>query len=312
MNQILVNMQEEKEKAQSKSQKNRTNTKADIKSVIKVFCLIIIIMGISLAGKSVYAIASQKQKMQDNPQVNVERMGKEATISITTENPMKEVKYKWNEGEENVIKNNGTVSANQTIEIPNGNNILKITVTDYYGNKTYYQKQYIYESTDTTKPTIDIAKSGIKLKITASDDTEMAYMTYKWNDESETRIDATNKEKEITTNIEVKKGQNKLTITAVDSEYNKTTRTETVIGANKPTFTMSTDGKNIIVNAKDDDGVRKISITVDGVTTDSGETPLNMKEVTVQLPVTTGKHTIKVVVKNINSLEETQEITATI
>lgn len=205
MNQILVNMQEEKEKAQSKSQKNRTNTKADIKSVIKVFCLIIIIMGISLAGKSVYAIASQKQKMQDNPQVNVERMGKEATISITTENPMKEVKYKWNEGEENVIKNNGTVSANQTIEIPNGNNILKITVTDYYGNKTYYQKQYIYESTDTTKPTIDIAKSGIKLKITASDDTEMAYMTYKWNDESETRIDATNKEKEITTNIEVKK-----------------------------------------------------------------------------------------------------------
>lgn len=312
MNQILVNMQEEKEKAQSKSQKNRTNTKADIKSVIKVFCLIIIIMGISLAGKSVYAIASQKQKMQDNPQVNVERMGKEATISITTENPMKEVKYKWNEGEENVIKNNGTVSANQTIEIPNGNNILKITVTDYYGNKTYYQKQYIYESTDTTKPTIDIAKSGIKLKITASDDTEMAYMTYKWNDESETRIDATNKEKEITTNIEVKKGQNKLTITAVDSEYNKTTRTETVIGANKPTFTMSTDGKNIIVNAKDDDGVSKISITVDGVTTDSGETPLNMKEVTVQLPVTTGKHTIKVVVKNINSLEETQEITATI
>lgn len=289
-----------------------TTAKADIKQVIKVFCIVIIIFGMVLIGKSTYSIVKNKTTQKDNPIVDIEKMGREATITINTEKPIREYSYRWNEGEATTEKGNGSISVEKSVQIPNGNNILRIEVVDYYGNRTKYFKQYIYESTDVNKPTIDIAAVGIKLKITAKDDNEMYYMTYSWNDEEAVRVDLLSDDKKtIETEIEVRKGQNKLTITAVDKEENREIRTESVVGDTKPTFELSTDGENIIVVANDDEGVAKISITIDDQTTDSGDTPINQTDVTARMPITSGEHTITVTVTNINGLTETQTITHT-
>lgn len=289
-----------------------TTAKADIKQVIKVFCIVIIIFGMVLIGKSTYSVMKNKTTQKDTPTVNIEKMGREAIITIATEKPIREYSYKWNEGESTTEKGDGSISLEKSVQIPNGNNILRIEVIDYYGNRTKYFKQYIYESTDVNKPTIDIAAVGIKLKIIAKDDNEMSYITYSWNDEEAVRVDVSSDDKKtIEEEIEVRKGQNKLTITAVDKEENREIRTENVVGDTKPTFELSTDGENIIVVANDDEGVAKISITIDDQTTDSGDTPINQTDVTARMPITSGEHTITVTVTNINGLSETQTITHT-
>lgn len=287
--------------------KNKGFGKPDIANITKIFSITIIVLGVILIARSVFALTNNPNKLKDTPEVTTEKMGKEVTISVSTQKPIKEYSYKWNEGSSTNIQGNGTVNMSTTIDIPNGNNILKIEVTDYYGNKTQYQKQYIYESSDIQKPVIEIGQIGNKLKITAKDETELLYMTYQWNDEEVQRFDAQNGQKEISQEIDVAKGQSKLTVIAVDKEENKATRTENIIGATKPTFDIQTQDKNIIIKATDEEGIDKISITLDGITTDSGDQPINQKEITASLPAERGQHSLIVKVTNINGLETTKE-----
>lgn len=287
--------------------------KSDIRKVIMIFSVILIVMGCALVGKSVYAFSVSKNKLKDTPEVSTDKMGKEVTITINTQYPIKEFSYRWNSGEETKIEGNQTVSISKTIDIPNGNNVLKISVIDCYGNKTEYMKQYIYESTDTEKPTIEIAKVGNKLKITATDETKIAYMTYSWNDEEPERVDAKeDQDKEIVTEIDVPKGESKLYLTAVDGEDNKQTRSEKIIAASKPTFTISTDQSNIIVNAKDEIGLKKIVVYVDNNAYDSGENPINQTEIQAKIPVSAGNHNITIIVTNTSDIEAKKELSVSI
>ena len=292
------------------------NDKANINSILKFFAILIILFGLTLIGSSTYGIINSTPKQKDNINVTTENIGIEATIKVSAGKPIKSLKYKWGQGEEKIIQGNGTIQLETTVEIPDGNNILNIVVIDYYGNETQYQKQYINERNDKTKPTIDIPTvKGNMLNIVAKDDNEIAYITYKWNSEQETRIDmdiAQTDKKQLQTNVEVRKGENTLTIVAVDKEGNKETRTEKIKGASKPTFTVTTEGNNIVINAKDDEGISKISITVDGVTTDTGDTPINQKEITAKQELKPGTHTITITVTNMSGLSEEQSFTATL
>lgn len=289
---------------------NTYTKKVDIQKVIKFFAISCIVIGTIIGGKSVYALTFGRTKPQDTPQVSTEKMGKEVTISISTQYPIKEFSYRWNDGQETEIKGNETVDISKTIEIPNGNNILNITVIDHYGNKTEYQKTYLYESSDVIKPTIKFEKIGTKLRIIANDETALLYMTYQWNDEEPTRIDATEAETELSEEIEVEKGRGKLTVVAVDKEENKETVTRTIVGANKPTFTIDAEQNNLVVKAKDDDGIKNISIFVDGEENKFDQNSL--KEATAKVEIQQGVHLIKVVVTNINDQEATRELRATI
>ena len=173
--------------------------------------------------------------------------------------------------------------------------------------KTEYQKQYINEQEDASKPTIEISVSGNMLNITATDETEMSYLTYSWNNETPTRVNidsnATDK-RELRTSIEVQRGENTLDIVAVDVDGNTATRTENIKGANKPTFEVSADGTNLIINAKDDEGINKIEITVDGAVSETE--PDNLKELQATLPITPGDHTVTIKVTNVNGLSTEQ------
>lgn len=317
MNQILSMGSEQSNnnniKIENKKEYKDVNNKANINSIVKTFAILIMIFGMVIIGDSAYGYVTSKPKLKDNINITTENIGAEATIKVNSEKPIKKLSYKWGQGEETIIEGNGTVQLETVIEIPNGNNILNIAVTDYYGNVTEYQKQYINERNDQTKPTIDITVSGNTLNIIAKDDTEISYLTYKWNDEQETRVDVEpNQEdkKQLQAKVEVKKGENTLTITAIDKDGNKITRTENIKGANKPTFTVTTEGNYIVINAKDEEGVKKVAITVDGITTDTGDTPINQKEITAKQELTPGSHTITITVTNMSGLVEEQSFSA--
>ena len=296
-------------------QYNKPKNKANISSIVKVFCIIVIIFGLALIVDSAYGIINSKPKLKDNPKVTTKAIGIEAIIKVTTEKPIKQVSYKWGQGQETVIPGDGTVEIEETIEIPDGNNLLNITVIDFYGNKTDYQKQYVNIRSDKSKPKIEIAVSGNSLNITASDETELAYLTYQWNEEEVTRVDVTSDSTDKTklqANVEVKKGQNTLTIVAVDKEGNKETKTQSIKGANRPTFTIETEGNNLVIKAQDEEGISKITIMVDGITTDTGDEPINQKEITAKQEITPGTHEITITVTNLSGLKEEQSFTATL
>lgn len=319
MNQILsmqsnMNDDNRNNKTKTKEPKYREyNDKASINSILRVFAIFIMLFGIALIGNSVYGIINSMPEQRDNISVSAENIGSKATIKITGEKPIKQLVYKWGQGQETVVPGNGTIQLSLTLEIPKGNNILNMTVTDYYGNTQDFQKQYINEKNG---PTIEIpSTTGNMLNIVVKDDKEVAYITYRWNNEAETRIDMDPTQADKTTlqtSIPAIKGENTLTIVAVDNDGNRETKTETIKGANGPTFTVTTEGNNIVINAKDEEGIGKISITVDGVTTDTGDTPINEKEITAQQEITPGTHTITITVTNLSGLSEEQSFTATL
>ena len=291
------------------------NKKAEISKIIKIFCISIILFGLILAGESTYAIIKNGgEKGEDNVEITTDRMGKETKITVTSEQyPIKEFTYRWNDGEPVKIGGNGTLSLETVIQIPNGNNILRMTVTDNFGNEKNFHKQYLYDSSDVDKPSIDMAITGVRLEIKATDNVAVDYITYGWNDNEPTRVEPEeDNSKEINVDIEVPSGQNKLSIVAVDKEGNRETRTENIIGDTKPTYVLSKDGTKIILKAQDDEGIKKVIMTIDGETRDSGEEPLNKKEVSVVWEVTKGTHNISYSVENVNGLISSGEITAEI
>lgn len=323
MNQILSMQQSQTPNSKPPKQKKpkkekqinygRPSDKANIVSITRVFCILIILFGFTLIGDATYGIISSKPSLKDTVNVTANAIGSNVTIRAVGNMPIQSLNYRWNQGTETTVQGNGTVELEATVQIPTGNNILNMSVIDYYGNKTEYQKQYINEQEDASKPTIEISVSGNMLNITATDETEMSYLTYSWNNATPTRVDidgASTDKTVLKTSIEVQKGENTLYIVAVDADGNTATRTENIKGANKPTFTVSADGTNLVVDAQDDEGINKIEITVDGVTSESDVD--NLKELQATLPITPGEHTITITVTNINGLSEEQSFTVTL
>lgn len=319
MNQILSMPSDENNynKSNNLNNKNRQyktpSNKANIKSIVKAFSIFIILFGIILIADSSYSIISSKPKLKDNPNISMKTIGLEAIIKVNTDKPIRQLSYRWGQEDEKIVQSNGTVEVEVTVEIPDGNNILNITIIDYYGNKTDYQKQYINDRNDKEKPKIELTVIGNTLNITAKDETELAYLTYKWNDEEATRVDRKQDSEDKTilqAKVEVRKGQNTLTIVAVDKEGNKEIKTQTIKGANKPTFTVTTEGNSLVISAKDDEGIAKLEVTLDGVTTDTGDTPINQKDIVARQEITSGTHTITIVVTNMSGLKEEKSFTA--
>lgn len=323
MNQILSMQQsqmsgqkppkQKKPKKEKQINYGRPSDKANIVSIARVFCILIILFGLTLIGDATYGIISSQPTLRDTVNVTANAIGSNVTIRAVGNMPIQSLTYRWGQGEETVIQGNGTVELEATAPIPTGNNILNMAVVDYYGNRTEYQKQYINEQDDSSKPTIEISVSGNMLNITATDDTEMAYLTYSWNNGTPTRvdIDATSTDKTVLrTSIEVQRGENTLSIVAVDTEGNTTSRTENIKGANRPKFTVSADGTNLVIHAQDEEGINKIEITVDGVTSEADVD--NLKELEATQAITPGEHTVTIRITNISGLSEEQSFTVTL
>lgn len=323
MNQILSMQQSQAPNTKPPKQKKlkkekqinygRPSDKASIVSIVRVFSVLIILFGLVLIGDATYGMISSTPTLRDTVNVTANAIGSNVTIRAVGNMPIQSLTYRWGQGKETVVQGNGTVELEATVQIPTGNNILNMAVVDYYGNRSEYQKQYINEQNDASKPTIEISVSGNMLNIIATDDVEMSYLTYSWNNGTPTRvdIDATATDKTVLrTSIEVQRGENTLSIVAVDTEGNTQTRTENIKGANRPTFNVSADGTNLVIHAQDEEGINKIEITVDGVTSEADVD--NLKELEATQAITPGEHTVTIKVTNISGLSEEQSFTVTL
>lgn len=307
-----------------------TNKLAINKSV-KMFASIILIFGIAMISMGVYGKITEKPKQIDQQlELRETKQGSKVTLKITSGKPVRLVSYKWNEGESTAIQGNNKLNIEQIITIPQGNNILKITVTDYYGNERDYQKQYIKKSNDSQNPEIMIIQDETdkrKIKITVKDDTQLTYMTYEWDKYREISTNGSSTQnleiisrgkqekivfekgkKEHTFSLDIPAGNNILAIEVADGEENVETLKKAIKGLLVPEVELSTKNGILNIKATDEIGVSKVEVNVDGAISNTGDAPLNLKEVNTSIEVGKTKHKITVTVINMQGQQKVKEI----
>lgn len=252
MNQILNTEQPKKRKQPLETTK-----------IIKFFAISMIIYGIVIVGSSSYAIYKNSQdggNSQAKPTISIEDLGNnQIKLEVTHTKPLGDVSYKWNSnGEETKLDSNGKKSVEETIEVPEGQNTLFVTASDQEGNVAEHQQQYDVEETIN----ISFETEGNNLKITASGKNELSYMTYRWDEDEEQKININ----EIQTEqpVEIPEGEHTITVSVVDVNNNTSTKEQKVIGKKTDIkITTDPDKKYFIITANDDVGLSKIEILVD-------------------------------------------------
>ncbi len=265
MNQIL-------DYTPNKNSKKSSNS--DI--IVRVFAVILVIFSLCLLGSGVYSIMKNKETEKQTEvkptYANIEMVqeGDQAVITVTHDKIIESMVYSWNSDAERSVKGDGQKKLEKTLDLPAGQNTLYIKVIDVNGVETSAHQEFTAESgVDIMNPVISLdivnGEEEKMLKITATDETKIDFLTYRWNNEEEIKVEASeDNDQEIVVEIPIMRGKNDITIVAVDSENNTTTETKSYTGLTKPeiTVTLSVDGSTLIIKATHENGVKGVYYTL--------------------------------------------------
>lgn len=282
--------------------------------IVRVFAIIIMIFALALIGVVGYGMfknndtneTSKEEFSKANIKTSVD--GEEAVIEVTHDVNIKELTYSWNSGNEKTIKGNGT-TLKTSVEIPAGNNTLDVVVTDERDVQTTYSKEFFSENgVDIISPVIELSVTDEKkLRIVATDETALDFITYRWNEDEEQKVYADENSKEITTDIEIMKGENDFTVVAVDASQNTIKESKSFKGITKPEIkvTLSEDGSTINVKAVHENGIKSVKFNFNNndYNVDIGND--NPKEIEFNQELETGYNRI---ILTVNSVDNTETV----
>ncbi len=246
---------------------SKSNNSGGSDKVVRVFAIILIIFAIALIVVVAYGMISNQKQAEINTfqetqaNISVEVQETQAIIKVTHDKNIQKLIYSWNTSSERNIKGSDKYME-EKIDIPAGDNTLHIKIIDEIGVETTYDEEISSEKgVDIINPIIELSLDGKKLKISATDETALDFLTYRWNEENEETVYAEEGSKEITTEIEILKGKNDLTVVAVDTSNNTTTETKSFTGLTKPEIkvTLSEDGSSIEIRAEHESGIESVS-----------------------------------------------------
>lgn len=285
---------------------NKGNGPIAIKSIVKFFAIIIIAFGIILIGKGSYAIYKNIEiNSGDNiPVVYMNRVNNTVVIKAEDNIEISKLIYSWNKGEETILLPNSK-KVEEVVLLPNENSVLNVTIVDTKGKETKFMQEWNIEGTDIRKPEIEITTDEDIRKITiiARDETEINYLIYKWNEEEEIKINATENDKlKIQETIDMILGENKLTVKAVDKNGNTETLEKTIIISSKPVIAIKQSNGKLAVTINDEVGIKKVTLNINGQT--YGGNYSGKKQLKLNVPLKKGNNTISITAINESDLEQ--------
>lgn len=299
-NQILSTENSEKTKKKS------VNTNIEINKIVMFFAVILIIFSISCIGMGAYAIIQNNDIIgYKKPEIDLQKQDDKLAIFVTSTRPIDKIVYAWNDNEnEQIINCNSETNIEDIIDLPIGNNTIKLTIYDINGKTTTYEKNYEIES---KAPQLSIEAVNGKLKVTAKDNEKMSYITYRWDDDEETKIDATEETSaQIEQEIEIPRGQHVLTIVAVNSRNLTSTKTQEVKGVTKPTISVVQDAddlKYVILSVSDEEAIKNVLIELNGKKYQIDLTEYQEKAIQYKLGLGQGENIIKITATNFDGAE---------
>jgi len=238
-------------------------------NIVRIFAVAIIIFAIALAGSGIYGLVKNKETEAtgnvevQKANIEVEAQDSKAIIRVSHTKAIEKIIYSWNNGKETTIKATGESSVEQVIPLPAGENTLHVKVIDIDGDEATYEGQFVSENgEDIINPVIELSVTDTKkLKITATDETSLDFITYRWNDEEEQKVEVSEEDNtKIEVEIDILKGVNDITVVAVDSNNNTTTEVKSYTGLTKPeiTITVSADKKYADIIVKHENGITEL------------------------------------------------------
>ena len=228
------------------------------------------------------------------PVISVEAIeGDESTILLkTTSNiGIETVVYQWNDGKKTTLTGNGGKYLEQKVQIPSGSNVLNITVVDSQNQESTYSKKYELNS---------------NIKLEYAGETEISYLTYRWDDQDENKIDINSKT--INQEIDTLNGKHTLTIIVVDVNNHTETKVQQTNGVSIPTIDIrfNEDKTSYIINVKDDVELKEVIITLDEDDSKKYGQKINGKEFQFEIALKEGSDN-KMKVQVTNSDDQTAE-----
>lgn len=311
LNQILSVESYDRDNNKSNKKQNIKNNNPrgpiEINKIVKFFSIVIIIFGILMAGTGSYSMYknSQQELAKVKPTIHVEEIAQAALLLKVTHNkPLAKVNYKWNDGDATEIECTGKKEISQEIEIPKGKNILEVYANDINGQEVKFKQQYKLDANIDVKFEND-ENDGNYTKITVTGEEELSYLTYRWDEEEETRVDIN--DTKIEQKIETPKGLHTLTVIVVDINNQTITKTQDVQGVTRPNLEVTTDGSsNFIIKASDEQGLKRIELIIDETKKYKADLT-GRKEFEYKVPLKEGENKIQVTIYNENDISETSK-----
>lgn len=246
-------------------QEKKKNEKADIKTIIRFFCIAIIVFGIVLISQGSYALYtnSSTEKVQENikPTINTLEEDGMVILSVTHEKGISKIMYNWNGQETVTIQGNNRTSITEEIDLPVGTNTLNIKVYDIESKETTYRQEYEVEDLGEAKIDFVIGNNTSTMKIKVTDTKGLSYITYKWNDEAAETLEADPTDKTlIEKEIEIPFGLNTLTVVAVNVEGITKTKEQEVKGVKSTKVEAKLDEQGyLVITLTDEAGIKSIN-----------------------------------------------------
>ncbi len=284
---------------------------AEISSVVKFFSIAIIIFGIFIIGTASYSMYKEYQDSNTitKPTINVSQTAEDTIVlKVLHDKALSKVTYSWKDDEVIDLKVNGRKNIEQEIEIPTGSNTLKIYAQDVNGQEINFTNTYTREGEITLD--VDKQEDGNNIIISATGKSELSYLTYRWDEEEETRIDINNTQ--IEQEIETMKGTHKLTVIVVDVNNNTETKEIEVQGVTKPKLEVKPDdsGNNFVVIMSDEQGLERVEFIINE--TKKYRVMLDGKtEHEFSYPLEEGENKLNVTVYNTSGVTENRKVKIT-
>lgn len=286
--------------------KNKNSKPIEINNIVKFFAIAIIIFGIFIIGIGAYSIIDyQKEQQEENiePTIQIENKTNNSIIlKVTHKKNIESLEYGWNDEEKVFVNGNNGRYLEKEITIPSGTNTLHVIIRDEDGKEITYEKQYEIESN------INIEISGNKIKISYEGNTQLSYMTYRWDEEEEKRIEVNGTS--IEEEIDAIKGLHTLTVIVVDENNNTDTKVQKINGVSKPKISLGVDDtkEHFVIMTSDDEKLEKVEFKLnqDDEVYELNLGNQNTKELNYRVPfeLQSGENIIEVTVYNSNNISE--------
>lgn len=302
MNQILI--------IENRNKKNKRNSgPVEIKNIIRFFAVVIIIFGLCIISHSSYAIYrdSKGSNTENLATISLSRINDTLIVDVDSEYIIDKFKYNWlNSAQTSVME--GMTNFQEEIFLPTQNDILTIILEDETGRAVTYTKEMLIDEMDIVSPQVEAVKQGASARITAIDETQIDYITYRIDDGEEIRV---NKNNEDDTRIEyavtdIPRGKHTIYVTAVDSSGNfATCEAPIIVSSDKPkieALTIDQEAGRIIIETSDVDGIASIEVNLNGAVYRMDD--VNRTEATFSLNLQEGTNTIYIKITNVNGLSQ--------
>lgn len=261
MNQILVT---------EKSNKGRS-LGMDTKKIIAIFAAACIVFALIFVIPKTYNLIKEKAgtpvEKLNKPKIIISQENNVCKIEVTYDVGIDKIAYWWND-EDNITEKNMNGS---TTPIP-----LQLMIPGNFSNVIHVKATGIDGSVTELNETFNVQGDFVlywyhrdgtdEMDITAKSINGIKQITYEWEGEDPVTIEAPEgTEEEFTTTINIKRGTNKLYVTATDLEGNIEQKEGLIVGRHVPEIDVAIQNNNtLIITVKHDMGFKKIILKLNG------------------------------------------------